>query len=156
MVRCNSAGTIDENAGVYARITYAFGIASVNSKNTNSFALQYLNDSGTWVNLTTGTGYSKDTYYVSTATFDVNKERQFRIAVTDYFGTWYAYATMPPTFTLMNFSEDGKGLAVGTTAESGKFKIAIPVYYNGQLIDLGKIMIFDSYENGKIKFHTIE
>ncbi|MBS5369174.1 MAG: hypothetical protein KHY19_06915 [Coprobacillus cateniformis] len=154
--RCNSAGTVDENAGTYARIVYAFNICSVNSKNTNSFKIQYCNDSGSWVDLTSGSGYEKDTYYVSTATFDVNSERQFRIAVTDYFGTWYAYATMPPTFTLMNFSEDGKGLAVGTTAESGKFKIAIPVYYNGQLIDLGKIMIFDSYENGKIKFHTID
>lgn len=155
IVRCNSAGTIDENAGAYARITYAFWIASVNSKNTNAFALQYLNDSGAWVNLTTGSGYSKDTYYVSTVSFDVNKERQFRIAATDYFGTWYAYAAMNPTFTLMNFSADGKGIAVGTTAESGKFKIAIPVYYNGQLLDLGKIMVFDGYENGKIKFHTL-
>lgn len=156
VIRCNSAGTIDENAGAYARITYAFWIASVNSKNTNAFALQYLNDSGAWVNLTTGSGYSKDTYYVSMVSFDVNKERQFRIAVTDYFGTWYAYATMNPTFTLMNFSADGRGIAVGTTAESGKFKIAIPVYYNGQLLDLGKIMVFDGYENGKIKFHTID
>ncbi|WP_050637890.1 DUF859 family phage minor structural protein [Candidatus Stoquefichus sp. SB1] len=156
VVRCNNAGTVDENAGAYARITYAFAIASVSSKNTNSFALQYLNDSGNWTNLMTGSGYSKDTYYVSTVTFDVNKERQFRIAVTDYFGTWYAYATMAPTFTLVNFSSGGNGIAIGTTAEDNKFKIAIPVYYKNNLIDLGKVMIFDGYENGKIKFHTID
>lgn len=133
VVRCTDKGVVDENAGAYARITYAFSIASVGSKNVNSFALQYLNDSGNWTNLTTGSGYSKDTYDVSKVTFDVNKERQFRIVVTDYFGAWYAYATMAPTFTLINFSSDGKGIAIGTTADTGKCVVDMDTWINKEL-----------------------
>lgn len=158
VVRCTDKGVVDENAGAYARITYAFSIASVGSKNVNSFALQYLNDSGNWTNLTTGSGYSKDTYDVSKVTFDVNKERQFRIVVTDYFGAWYAYATMAPTFTLINFSSDGKGIAIGKVAEDNIFDVGMPARFtNGVTINsLNGYSIGTGNESNVNKIPTIK
>jgi len=124
--RCTKSGIIDEDAGIYAKMTYAFEISSVKSKNRNTFELQYLNDSGLWSTLKSGTGYLVNTYYITATTFNVNKDREFRLKVSDYFGTWYAYCTMLPTFTLVNFSQDGKGIAFGTTAKSQEMNSVLP------------------------------
>lgn len=129
--RCDSSGTVDESSGVYVSFTYSYNIASVNSKNTNTYAIQYLNSSGSWVTLKSGTGYSaSNVTYVSTATFSEDSDYSFRIVLTDYFSTQYAYASVEPTFTLTNYSSDGTGIGFGGLAEAGYVTFHLPSIFN--------------------------
>ena len=104
--------------------------------------IQYKNGE-TWTTLATYTdSYSgENKVYISSAgKFNTDNAYSFRVLVKDYFTTdgVASYAAIAPSFKLLDFSADGRGIGVGCKAESGKLKVDMPLEaqsFNGYVFD---------------------
>lgn len=125
------ARTSDE--ATTATCTYNFSIASVNSKNTKAFYIQYLNGS-TWTDITRMSDvYTKSGSVTSGAVFGVDATTKVRFVAQDYFTSVIVEKEVGPTFTLMNFGAGGKSLAIGMlSANDGYFEVGLPFRLGGQ------------------------
>lgn len=125
------ARTSDE--ATTATCTYNFSIASVNSKNTKAFYIQYLNGS-TWTDITRMSDvYTKTGSVTSGAIFGVDATTRVRFVAKDYFSEVVIEREVGPTFTLMNFGAGGKSLAIGMlSANDGYFEVGLPFRLGGQ------------------------
>ena len=140
--RWNVASNKADDEGTAVKITYSFSIAPVNSKNDKTVMIQYKNGE-TWTTLATYTNsYSgENKVYISSAgKFSTDNAYSFRVLVKDYFTTdgVAAYAAIAPSFKLLDFSADGRGIGVGCQAESGKLKVDMPLEaqsFNGYTFD---------------------
>lgn len=141
--RWNVTSNKADDEGTAVKITYSFSIAPVNSKNDKNVMIQYKNGE-TWTTLATYTNsYSgENKVYISSAgKFSTDNAYSFRVLVKDYFTTdgVAAYAAIAPSFKLLDFSADGRGIGVGCKAESGKLKVDMPLeapIINGYTLDL--------------------
>lgn len=141
--RWNVTSNKADDEGTAVKITYSFSIAPVNSKNDKNVMIQYKNGE-TWTTLATYTNsYSgENKVYISSAgKFSTDNAYSFRVLVKDYFTTdgVAAYAAIAPSFKLLDFSADGRGIGVGCKAESGKLKVDMPLEaptINGYTLDL--------------------
>ena len=105
--------------------------------------IQYKNGE-VWTTLATYTdSYSAENkvYISSNGKFSTDNAYSFRVLVKDYFTTdgVAAYAAIAPSFKLLDFSADGRGIGVGGKAESGKLKVDMPLEaptINGYTLDL--------------------
>lgn len=127
----NVARTTDE--AQTATCTYNFSIASVNSKNTKAFYIQYLNGS-TWTDITRMSDvYTKSGSVTSGAVFGVDATTKVRFVAQDYFTSVVVEKEVGPTFTLMNLGAGGKSLAIGMlSANDGYFEVGLPFRLGGQ------------------------
>ena len=124
------------------KITYSFSIAPVANKNDKTVMIQY-KDGEVWTTLATYTdSYSAENkvYISSTGKFSTDNAYSFRVLVKDYFTTdgVAAYAAIVPSFKLLDFSADGRGIGIGCKAETGKLKVDMPLEaqsYNGYVFD---------------------
>ena len=140
--RWNVSSNKADDEGTAVKITYSFSIAPVNSKNDKTVIIQYKNGE-TWTTLATYTNsYSgENKVYISSAgKFSTDNAYSFRVLVKDYFTTdgVASYAAIAPSFKLLDFSADGRGIGVGCKAESGKLKVDMPLEaqsYNGYVFD---------------------
>lgn len=114
VTRATSAGVADDN-GTYALCNYAYSITNVNGKNTHTFKIQYKSGSS-WIDMVTYTDYSKSGNYISTKTFSVDNDYEFRFVVKDYFNEYAIEKAMPVSFTLINYGADGHSMMVGGQA----------------------------------------
>ena len=136
-----STNKADDN-GTAVKITYSFSIAPVANKNDKTVMIQY-KDGETWTTLATYTdSYSSDNkvYISSAGKFSTDNAYSFRVLVKDYFATdgVAAYAAIVPSFKLLDFSADGRGIGVGCKAETGKLKVDMPLEaqsFNGYTFD---------------------
>jgi hypothetical protein len=136
-----STNKADDN-GTAVKITYSFSIAPVANKNDKTVMIQY-KDGETWTTLATYTdSYSgNNKVYISSAgKFSTDNAYSFRVLVKDYFTTdgVAAYAAIVPSFKLLDFSADGRGIGVGCKAETGKLKVDMPLEaqsFNGYVLD---------------------
>lgn len=136
-----STNKADDN-GTAVKITYSFSIAPVANKNDKTVMIQY-KDGETWTTLATYTdSYSGDNkvYISSAGKFSTDNAYSFRVLVKDYFATdgVAAYAAIVPSFKLLDFSADGRGIGVGCKAETGKLKVDMPLEaqsFNGYVLD---------------------
>ena len=141
--RWNVTSNKADDEGTAVKITYSFSVAPVNSKNDKTVMIQYKNGE-TWTTLATYTNsYSgENKVYISSAgKFTTDNAYSFRVLVKDYFTTdgVAAYAAIAPSFKLLDFSADGRGIGVGCKAESGKLKVDMPLEaptINGYTLDL--------------------
>lgn len=126
--RCTSDGTLDED-GLYAKITYKYDIAPVNNKNVVNAKIQYL-DGEEWVDLTSLSGYSGNSHYVSTIQFSADHSFKFRLAVADYFSEEpkASYTVMASSFSLITWLETGKGIAFGKASEKDAIEFGMKLY----------------------------
>lgn len=129
--RWNVTSNKADDEGTAVKITYSFSIAPVNSKNDKNVIIQYKNGE-TWTTLATYTNsYSgENKVYISSAgKFSTDNAYSFRVLVKDYFTTdgVASYAAIAPSFKLLDFSADGRGIGVGCKAESGKLKVDMPL-----------------------------
>lgn len=124
------ARTSDE--ATTATCTYNFSIASVNSKNTKAFYIQYLNGS-TWTDITRMSDvYTKSGSVTSGAVFGVDATTKVRFVAQDYFTSVIVEKEVGPTFTLMNFGAGGKSLAIGMlSSNNGTFETGLPFVSGG-------------------------
>jgi len=118
------ARTSDE--ATTATCTYNFSIASVNSKNTKAFYIQYLNGS-TWTDITRMSDvYTKTGSVTSGAIFGVDATTRVRFVAKDYFSEVVIEREVGPTFTLMNLGAGGKSLAIGRVSDNeGTYQCAL-------------------------------
>ena len=136
-----STNKADDN-GTAVKITYSFSVAPVANKNDKTVMIQY-KDGETWTTLATYTdSYSSDNkvYISSAGKFSTDNAYSFRVLVKDYFTTdgVAAYAAIVPSFKLLDFSADGRGIGVGCKAETGKLKVDMPLEaqsFNGYTFD---------------------
>lgn len=141
--RWNVTSNKADDEGTAVKITYSFSIAPVNNKNDKTVMIQYKNGE-TWTTLATYTdSYNgENKVYISSAgKFSTDNAYSFRVLVKDYFTTdgVAAYAAIAPSFKLLDFSADGRGIGVGCKAETGKLKVDMPLEaptINGYTLDL--------------------
>lgn len=141
--RWNVTSNKADDEGTAVKITYSFSIAPVNNKNDKTVMVQYKNGE-TWTTLATYTdSYSgENKVYISSAgKFNTDNAYSFRVLVKDYFTTdgVASYAAIAPSFKLLDFSADGRGIGVGCKAETGKLKVDMPLEaptINGYTLDL--------------------
>lgn len=141
--RWNVSTNKADDEGTAVKITYSFSIAPVANKNDKSVMIQYKNGE-TWTTLATYTNsYSgENKVYISSAgKFNTDNAYSFRVLVKDYFTTdgVASYAAISPSFKLLDFSADGRGIGVGCKAETGKLKVDMPLEaqsFNGYKFDL--------------------
>lgn len=140
--RWNVTSNKADDEGTAVKITYSFSVAPVANKNDKSVLIQYKNGE-TWTTLATYTdSYSSENkvYISSAGKFNIDNAYSFRVLVKDYFTTdgVASYAAIAPSFKLLDFSADGRGIGVGCKAESGKLKVDMPLEaqsFNGYVFD---------------------
>ena len=154
------ARTSDE--ATTATCTYNFSIASVNSKNTKAFYIQYLNGS-TWTDITRMSDvYTKSGSVTSGAVFGVDATTKVRFVAQDYFTSVIVEKGVGPTFTLMNFGAGGKSLAIGRVSDNeGTYQCALAQTHahrtsasgsNGYLKILQLVVTATAWNYGGIEF----
>lgn len=140
--RWNVTSNKADDEGTAVKITYSFSIAPVANKNDKSVLIQYKNGE-TWTTLATYTdSYSSENKVCisSAGKFNIDNAYSFRVLVKDYFTTdgVASYAAIAPSFKLLDFSADGRGIGVGCKAEGGKLKVNMPLEaqsFNGYVFD---------------------
>lgn len=140
--RWNVTSNKADDEGTAVKITYSFSVAPVANKNDKSVMIQYKNGE-TWTTLATYTdSYSAENkvYISSAGKFNTDNAYSFRVLVKDYFTTdgVASYAAIAPSFKLLDFSADGRGIGVGCKAEGGKLKVNMPLEaqsFNGYVFD---------------------
>ena len=127
--RWNVSTNKADDEGTAVKITYSFSIAPVVNKNDKTVMIQYKNGE-TWTTLATYTdSYSgENKVYISSAgKFSTDNAYSFRVLAKDYFTNVASYAAIAPSFKLLDFSADGRGIGVGCKAETGKLKVDMPL-----------------------------
>lgn len=149
--RCNSSGTLDVN-GTYIKFIGTGSISSCNSKNNNSWKIEYkLSKSSTWNSLLTGSGYSININehksitggFLTTATYD------FRLTVSDYFTSSVSVKNVSTAFALMNYNKSGKGIGIGKMSEKDALEVAIPAEFKSLSVNglnIEKMIVSQSSE----------
>lgn len=140
--RWNVSTNKADDDGTAVKITYSFSIAPVASKNDKTVMIQYKNGE-TWTTLATYTdsyGAENKAYISSAGKFSTDNAYSFRVLVKDYFTTdgVSAYSAIVPSFKLLDFSADGRGIGIGCKAETGKLKVDMPIEaqsFNGYVFD---------------------
>ena len=130
--RCLADGT-ENYEGTFAKIAFNFSIASVNSKNANTYVIEYKpTSSTTWTALTNGTGYAVNTSIISAnGPFDVDSSYDLRLSITDSFTTVRGLTEIPTAFTLLDFNASGRGVAFGKVSELTEgVEFALPTVFS--------------------------
>ncbi|WP_270467898.1 DUF859 family phage minor structural protein [Catenibacterium mitsuokai] len=165
--RWNVTSNKADDEGTAVKITYSFSVAPVNNKNDKTVMIQYKNGE-VWTTLATYTdSYSAENkvYISSDGKFSTDNAYSFRVLVKDYFTTdgVAAYAAIVPSFKLLDFSADGKGIGVGCKAESGKLKVDMPLEaqsYNGYTFDFDTENQTDTWipvlKDGKLQHRVMQ
>jgi len=131
-VRCLADGT-ENYEGTFAKVAFNFTIASVNSKNKNTYVIEYKPQSSTtWTALTNGTSYALNTSVISaTGAFNVDSSYDLRLSITDSFTTIRSQTEIPTAFTLLDFNASGKALAFGKVSELTEgVEFALPTFFS--------------------------
>lgn len=118
VARYDSSWVADPN-GIYARITIAYTVTSLNSKNTATAKIEYKqNTLSTWNTIYTLTDLTRNHYYkpVNT-TFSTDYQWDFRVTLTDAFKSESTYSTyIPSGAVIFDIKADGKGIAFFKTS----------------------------------------
>ena len=127
--RCLADGT-ENYEGKYIKAAVNFTIASVSSKNTASYTIQYkLSSATTWTTLTSGAVYALNSSIVSASgAFSIDSSYDIRLTVKDYFATITSTFEIPTAFTLLDFNASGRGVAFGKVSEMAEgVEFALPM-----------------------------
>lgn len=130
--RCLQNGT-ENYDGTYLNAAVNFTIASVGSKNTASYTLEYkLQSATTWTALTSGSVYALKQNIISASGFmSTESSYDIRLSVTDYFTTVRSILEIPTAFTLLDFNASGRGLAFGKVSELTEgIEFALPTVFS--------------------------
>lgn len=118
--RCTADGVADAS-GDYVGITYAYTIASVNSKNTASAKIEYKRSTlSSWTSLLTNSAYSVNTSVHPSAELLSDYRWDIRLTVSDYFGSTTMTITLPSAQVIMDLLAAGDGMGIGRTSEQSK------------------------------------
>ena len=112
--RVDASGAAADD-GQYAAVTYAYSVASVNSKNTASMKVQFkLSTASAYADadvLLTGSALAGNTTAKPTTTFSADYQYDLRMTVTDYFGSTVYTTVLPSGAVLLDIKADGTGIS---------------------------------------------
>lgn len=126
---------VDQTTQVKADIN--FTVSNINSKG-GSWSIQKLVGT-TWTNTNTGTLTTTHsaTGLVVVGTYDVTKSQNFRVVLSDAFGTGAtANGSISTAKTLMDFNKD-IGIGIGKMHERGTLDVGGDTYLNGGVVATG-------------------
>lgn len=132
--RCNSDGSLNDE-GEYVKLSYAFSVTSLSSKNDKSYTIGYkLKTNSSFTTLTSGSVYSANTTYVPAVIFSGDNAYDFVITVTDYFKSVSYIAEISTAFTLMDYHSSGTGIGIGKVSQkTNTLEIALDVEFSGDV-----------------------
>ena len=128
--RCTSNGTANDE-GAYMRVTFKASITALNNKNGKKFVLQYRKQNlASYTTHTTYTGaYTWNSSVIIAA--DINSAYDIQLVVTDNFGTTAMVIQVSTAFTLMDFRNTGRGVALGKVSEQDAFECKLKAIFSG-------------------------
>ena len=129
--RCMADGT-ENYEGKYIKMAVNYSISPLNSKNSNTYAIEYkLQSDTTWTALTNGTGYAMNTNIISASgLFGIDNSYDIRLTVKDSFSTITSTFEIPTAFTLLDFNASGRGVAFGKVSEKDGVEFALPTTFS--------------------------
>lgn len=128
--RCTSDGTAS-SSGTYAKVTATITYSTVDGNNSLSGTIGYL---GT----TAAISSASVSQVIGGGGFDTDNSYTITLSVTDTVGNGASTSLqLPSQFVLMDFYQDGTGMAIGKVAEtSNLLDIALPTTFNESIQEL--------------------
>lgn len=113
------------------------------SLNTTTWTLQYKKSTApSWTTANTWTGYSLSKQPQTITGTDVDATYDIKLTAVDQFSTVPKTSTVTSTFTLMNFSNGGKGIAFGKSSETEElFECDLKTKFNKDTTILGNAVV---------------
>lgn len=128
--RTNSSGVRDDE-GEYYKVVSQINTTSINGKNTITYKVV---DGTTTVQSSNPSAGAQQITYQSTSSIGKDTTHKITVSVYDGITTNSQTVEITPTFTLMSFYKDGKGIAIGKSAASTNLlDIALPTTIKGGL-----------------------
>lgn len=145
VIRSNSSGVALDD-GTYARVSMAFSITSLNSKNDRSWVVQYRQaGASTWTNLSSGNVYSYDSNFTSGSVLSTQYAYEFQLLIGDYFQSGVqASSSVNSAFRLMNFRAAGDGVAFGGFSTKKALESFLPAELNNGLKVNNRVVEYNS------------
>nr|DAO25462.1 MAG TPA: protein of unknown function DUF859 [Caudoviricetes sp.] len=113
--RCNSEGTADAD-GAYISASFKTVVTALNNKNHATAKLEYKKNTETsWTTVGTYTAYSQTPTKIFAANID--SSYNIRVTVNDDFSSATYEKSVGTVFTLIDFRNTGKGIALGKVSE---------------------------------------
>lgn len=116
LYRCDSAGNAND-AGTYAKVTYAWSISSVGSKNAVKSGLVRYRKKGdsAWTSIVNSTTSNVASTTTTLSGFNVDYAYEFNISVQDGLRTVSKTVTLPAQTVPLYIAPDGKSVTFGST-----------------------------------------
>lgn len=134
--RIDTSGN-DSDEGTRIAMAMNFAISSVDGKNDRTYKFQYRKASD--ADFTTfASGIASITYddtqkFTSAPEISVDYAYVVRLEIADYFQTVVYDVQIPTAFTLMDFRNTGKGMAIGKVSEKDALEVAMTSEFTGQM-----------------------
>lgn len=148
--RSDSSGTQDAT-GEYLHYVFTGAISSLNSKNTNQWAVHVQQrGSSTWTQVAIGTGYTLNVSGTSSsAILGVDNSYTARITLTDSFGSYEYTMAVSTGYTTVDYRSTGKGIAFGKASEIDAFECNMSEELRGQFRIWGDILFDNVTQTGQ-------
>ena len=140
--RCDQDGTPNDE-GNCAKCVVSASISSVNNGNTKSFQIKYKKIADTeWsVFDLDNTNYTLNTTQII-QNIDTESEYNFKIVATDFFSFAEYSHNLSTAYTLVDYNQSGKGMAIGKVSTQNAFEINMDTKITGNFTINNKT-IFD-------------
>lgn len=148
--RSNSSGTQDAT-GEYLHYVFTGAISSLNSKNTNRWAVHVQQrGSSTWTQVAIGTGYTLNVSGTSSsAILGVDNSYTARITLTDSFDSYEYTMAVSTGYTTVDYRSTGKGIAFGKASEIDAFECNMSEELRGQFRIWGDVLFDNVAQTGQ-------
>ena len=141
-ITSNGAASDDGNR-VAVKMNYA--VASVGGKNDRTYRLKYKksgDESFTqFASGTASTAYDNTQSFTSSPTISVDYAYVIRLEIADYFQTVAHEVQIPTAFTIMDFRNTGRGMAIGKVSEKDALEVAMDAEFTGNVTVNSKTLL---------------
>lgn len=128
--RCDKNGD-EKDDGTRLKIYPYFKMTSLGEKNTNEYQISYRKkNEERWSILFSGNSYNIDKPLISDELFDMDYPYAVQLTLTDYFTSVSQIIDIPTAFTLVDYHNSGRGIALGKVAQGEGFEINMDMILN--------------------------
>ena len=148
--RCDQDGTPNDE-GNCAKCVVSASISSVNNGNTKSFQIKYKKISETEWSIfdLDNTNYTLNTTQIIQG-IDTESEYNFKMVATDFFSFAEYSHNLSTAYTLVDYNQSGKGIAIGKVSTQNAFEINMDTKLTGNLTINDKTIFDLIYPVGSI------
>lgn len=134
--RIDTSGNASEDGNRIA-MAMNFAIASVNGLNDRTYKFEYRKTTDTEFTTfgsgTASTTYDDTQYFTSSPEISTDYAYIIRLEIADFFETAVYDFEVPTAFTIMDFRNTGKGMAIGKVSEKDSLEVAMDSEFTGQV-----------------------